>query len=63
MPRVKNFVEQIIHKPREAEVLLAQGQTVKDLCRKWSLPDPTDYRWRQEYDGLTLDQSSTVPLR
>ena len=63
MPRVTYSVEHIIHQLREGEVLLAQGQTVKDLCRKWSLPDPTDYRWRQEYGGLTPDQRSTVPLR
>ena len=29
MPRVKYSVEHIIHKLREAEVLLGQGQTVK----------------------------------
>ena len=48
MPRVKYSVEQIIHKLREAEVLLAQGQTVKDICRKWSITDPPYYRGRQE---------------
>ena len=31
MARVKFSVEQIIHTLREAEVLLAQGQTIKDL--------------------------------
>ena len=48
MPRVKYSVEHIIHKLREAEVLLAQGQTGKDMCRKWSITDPTYYRGRQE---------------
>ncbi len=32
MARVKNSVEQIIHKLWEAEILLGQRQTVKDIC-------------------------------
>ena len=60
MARVKYSVEQIIHKLREAEVLLGQGQTVKDICRKWNITDPTSYRWRQEYGGLKLDQAKRL---
>ena len=60
MARVKYSVEQIIHKLREAEVLLGQGQTVKDICRKWNITDPTYYRWRQEYGGLKLDQAKRL---
>ena len=48
MPRVKFSGEHIIHKLREAEVLLAQGPTIKDICRKWRSTDPTDSRWRHE---------------
>jgi len=57
MPRVKFSVEQTIHKLREAEVLVAQGQTIKDLCRQWSIAEPTYYRWRHEYGGLELDHA------
>ena len=60
MPPVTYSVEQIIHKLREAEVLLGQGQTVKDICRKWNITDPTYYRWRQEYGGLKLDQAKRL---
>ena len=60
MPRVKYSVEQIGYKLREAEVLLGQGQTVKDICRKWNITDPTYYRWRQEYGGLKLDQAKRL---
>jgi transposase-like protein len=60
MPRVKYSVEQIIHKLREAEVLLGQGQAVKDICRKWTITDPTYYRWWQEYGGLKLDQAKRL---
>ena len=60
MPRVKYSVEQIIHKLREAEVLLGQGQKVKDICRKWNITDPTYYRWRQEYGGLKAGSGQTI---
>jgi len=60
MARVKYSVEQIIHKLREAEVLLGQGQTVNDICRKWNITDPTYYRWRQEYGGLKLNQAKRL---
>ena len=60
MPRVQYSVEQIIHKLREGEVLLAQGQTVKDICRQWSITDPTYFRWRQEYGGRKLDQAKRL---
>ncbi len=60
MPRVKFSVEHIMHKLREAEVLLAHGQTIKDICRQWRSTDPTYSRWRQEYGGLKLDQAKRL---
>ena len=57
MPRVKHSVEQILHKLREADVLIGEGKKVSDLCRKWSITEPTYYRWRKEYGGLKLDQA------
>ncbi len=39
---------------------MTQGQTVKDICRQWSITDPTYYRWRQEYGGLKLDQAKRL---
>lgn len=57
----KSFtVEQIISMLREAEVPLGQGQTVKDICRKLGITDPTYYRWRQMYGGLKLDQAKRL---
>ena len=36
MPRKSYTIEQIISKLREAEVLLAQGQTAGEVYRSWS---------------------------
>ena len=49
--------EEIIHKLREAEVLLSQGRNVGEACRKIGVTKQTYYRWRQEYGGLRIDQA------
>ncbi len=57
MPRKRFSVEQIIHHLREAEVLLAQGQTVGEVCRRIGVSEQSFYRWRREYGGLKVDQA------
>ena len=57
MPRKTHTAEQIIGRLREAEVLLAQGQTVGQVCRSFSISEQTYYRWRKEYGGLRVDQA------
>jgi|TARA_B100002003_G_C13726254_1_gene363222 transposase-like protein len=57
MPRKRFSVEQIIHHLREAEVLLARGQTVGEVCRRIGVSEQSYYRWRREYGGLKLDQA------
>ncbi len=49
--------EQVINKLREAEVLLTQGATVGEVCRKIGVTDVTYYRWRKEYGGMTVEQA------
>ena len=50
-------VEDIIHKLREADVLISQGKTVAEVCRALTDSDLTYDRWRKEYDGLQIDQA------
>lgn len=49
--------EQIITKLREAEVLLAQGQTQPAVCKALGITVHTYYRWRKEYGGMKVDQA------
>ena len=50
--------EQIIHKLREAEILLTiKGETIGQACRKIGVTEQTYYRWRREFGGLTIDQA------
>ncbi len=57
MSRKRFSVEQIINYLREAEVLLAQGQTVGEICRRIGVSEQSYYRWRREYGGLKVDQA------
>ncbi len=57
MSRKRFSVEQIINQLREAEVLLAQGQTVSEICRGIGVSEQSYYRWRREYGGLKVDQA------
>jgi putative transposase len=47
---------QIIGVLRQAEVELAQGRTVGEICRGLGVSEASFYRWRTEYGGLKVDQ-------
>jgi putative transposase len=49
--------EQIVNKLRQAEVLLAQGQTVAQASKALGITEQTYYRWRKEYGGVKTDQA------
>ena len=56
MARKRHTTEQIISKLREAEVLLAKGTKMPQVCRKLGVTEQTYYRWRKEYGGVRTDQ-------
>ena len=60
MPRKQRSVEEIISKLREAEVALAQGETLGQACRRIGVSDHTYYRWHREYGGLKVDQAKRL---
>ena len=49
--------EEIVGKLREVEIVLAQGGTAGDACRRIAVTEQTYYRSRKEYDGLKTDQA------
>ena len=57
MPKKRFSVEQIISHLREAEVFLAQGQTIGQVCQHIGISEQSYYRWRREYSGLKVDQA------
>ncbi len=56
MAKKRHPAEQIISKLREAEVHLAQGTKLPQVCRKLGVAEQTYYRWRKEYGGVRTDQ-------
>lgn len=57
MPRKRYSPEEIIHKLREADVLLSQGHTAQEAVRQLGISEQTYYRWRKEYGGLDKSQA------
>ena len=57
MAKRRHTAEQIISKLREAEVLLAKGTKMPQVCRKLGVTEQTYYRWRKEYGGLRTGQA------
>ncbi len=52
--------EQVISKLREAEVLIAKGNTVAEISRQIGVTQQTFYRWRKEYGGMKIDQAKRL---
>ncbi len=57
MPSKKHKPEEIIGKLREVEIVLGQGGTTAEACRRIAVSEQTYYRWRKEYGGLKTDQA------
>lgn len=60
MPSKRYKTEEIIHKLREAEVVLSQGSTVADVCKQLGVSEQTYYRWRKLYGGMQVDQAKRL---
>ncbi len=60
MARKRYSAEQIIGYLREAEVLLAKGNTIPQICKKIGIAEQTYYRWRKEYGSLSVDQAKRL---
>lgn len=56
MPRKAHTPEQIIHKLRDAEALLASGLGVGELCQRLGVSEATFHRWRRQYGGMKAEE-------
>jgi putative transposase len=57
MKRKQFTLEKIIGLLRPAEVELAQGRRVGEICRGLGIAEQSCYRWRSERGGLKLEQA------
>ena len=53
-------VEQIIRLLREAEVEVAGGKTIGQVCQRLGVSEQTFYRWRQQYGQVTVDDAKRL---
>ena len=61
MARRKNTTPaQIINHLRKAEVELANGKTVREVCKGLEISEHTYYRWRREYGGMNTSQAKKL---
>lgn len=56
MKRRLHTPEQIVQKLREADVKVATGATVEQVCKEMGISDATYYNWRRQYGQMKLDQ-------
>jgi putative transposase len=60
MARKRFKPEQIIHMLREAEIKLASGSKVGEVCRSLGITEQTYYRWRKSYGGMQVSQAKKL---
>ena len=60
MSRKRYTPEQVLGMLRQAEVELAQGKRIGEVCRSLGISEQSYYRWRKEYGGLELDQAKRM---
>ena len=62
MPRMRYTPEQIINKLQQAEVLVSQGRSIREVAKELGISEHTYYRWRKEYGGVRTDQAKRLKL-
>ena len=60
MPKKRYNAEEIIHKLREADVLLSQGINVSQVSKRIGVSEQTYYRWRKAYGGMKVGQAKRL---
>jgi len=50
-------MEEMVRIVREAEVLLAQGKPVEEVCRILAISESSLVRWRHKYGGLSTPEA------
>ena len=60
MAKQRYTTEEIIHKLREADVLIGQGQTIAQVTKQIGVTEQTYFRWRKSYGGLRIDQAKRL---
>ena len=60
MAKQRFTAEEIIHKLREADVVIGQGKTIAEACKALGVTDKTYFRWRKTHGGLRIEQAKRM---
>jgi putative transposase len=60
MAKHRYTTEEIIHKLREADVLIGQGKSIAEATKHIGITDKTYFRWRKTHGGLRVDQAKRL---
>jgi len=58
--RKRHNPEQIITKLREAEVMLASGASIGQICQNLGVAEQTFHRWRNQYGGMKAKEAKRL---
>ena len=56
----KHSPDQVITKLRAAEIDLAAGLTIGQVCQKLAVSEQTFHRWRAQYGGMKADDAKRL---
>lgn len=60
MKRRRHTPEQIIRKLREADRMLAEGQTTAEVAKALGVAEQTFHRWRNQYGGMKANEAKRL---
>ena len=60
MAKQRYTTEEVIHKLRETDVLIGQGQTVAQATKQIGVTGKAYFRWRTSHGGLRVDQAKRL---
>jgi transposase-like protein len=53
----KHSAEQIIKKLREADVMMASGKSIGQVCQALEVSEQTFHSWRNQYGGMKAEEA------
>jgi transposase-like protein len=56
----RHMPEQIIRKLREADGMIAAGQTIGQVVQSLEISEQTFHRWRNQYGGMKAEQAKRL---
>lgn len=58
--RKKHSPEEIVRKLQEADQLIVEGNSVAEVCRQLQVAEPTYYKWRKQYAGMSVEEAKEL---